>query len=454
MVETNEDAALWSGRARLEARIFEFTVGDDPQLDERLATYDCIGSAAHARGLAKVGLLSKMDVLALLDALQRLHQQMQNGEWKIAASFEDGHTAIEMALTAQLGDTGKRIHLGRSRNDQALLMMRLYLRDKALSMHAQVAELADALLQLAQKNQEVELPGYTHQRKAMPSSAAMWATGFAEGLMEELHAFDGLYSRLEACPLGAAAGFGVPLPLDREYVARILGFAKVQRSPVDCMNSRGRMELACLRWFETINHTLEKLLCDIALFSTEEFGFIGLPENYTTGSSIMPQKRNPDVVELLRGKLRGQRGAAESVLSISSGLTSSYHRDFQLLKAPTLHAFDEQSQILDLLIDLVANLSFDKNRCAAACGAEIYAAQAAFDLVASGRTFRDAYKEIANQLSAGTLPAKRVSSASHIGGLGDLRLDDVALDVEEIRALWRSESARIDQQLKTIWSMD
>jgi len=323
---------LWSKGLPLDEVMHRFTVGEDPQLDQRLLPFDALGSAAHALMLAQVGLLTAEDAAALVEQLGEISAQARRGQIHIRPEQEDCHTVIEALLTQVLGEAGKRLHLGRSRNDQVALALRLYLRAALLDVAAQAAELAQSFLDFARAHAGELMPGYTHLRRAMPSSFGLWGAAFAAGLAEEMQAQQAVYARLDRCPLGAAAGFGVPLPLDREYTARLLGFAGVQINPVDVLNSRGRHELAVVNALASVGLVLEKFLWDVALYSMPEFGFIKLPDAFTTGSSIMPQKRNPDVVELARGRCRELRGYALIVQELAGGLPSNYHRDLQLLK--------------------------------------------------------------------------------------------------------------------------
>lgn len=418
-------APLWAKGLPLDAAIHRYTVGEDPVLDLALLPFDIQGSAAHARMLGEVGLLTSADATALIDALAALKPIAERGELTIRAEQEDGHTAIEHALTARVGEAGKRIHLGRSRNDQVLLALRLMLRSRLQGLSAQAHALATALLGFARMHADVPLPGYTHLRRGMPSSWAQWAMGYVEGVIEELDAASCVWQRIDRCPLGAAAGFGVPLPLDRQRVAELLGFARVQRSPVDVMNSRGRHEQAVLDWLVSLAGTLEKLCWDLSLYSTEEFGFVRLPDAFTTGSSIMPQKRNPDVLELARGRCRELRGIAEWHRQIVSGLPGSYHRDFQLHKRPLLAGLDAAAATLDVLTRLLPVLRVDAARCGAAMSDELYAAHQAYVLVAGGQTFRDAYREVGEAVMAGRfVPDRTALNASHIGGLGQPGFDE------------------------------
>jgi argininosuccinate lyase len=446
-------ATLWSKNLPLDAVIHRFTVGRDPQLDLALYGFDCVASAAHVRMLGKVGLLADIDVASLLPALAAEHAKSLAGGIEITPSQEDCHTALEAALTLRCGQAGKRVHLGRSRNDQVLTALRLYLRAQTLSLTGSVLSLASTLHAFAQRYQDAAMPGFTHMRRAMPASFGLWATAFAEGLVEELDAATGLHARLDRCPLGAAAGFGVPLPLDRRYSATLLGFAKVQRAPMDCMNSRGRHEQALLDWCVSIAGTLEKLLWDLALFSSEEFGFLSLPDAFTTGSSIMPQKRNPDVVELARGKCRALRGIAETHRNIMSGLPSSYHRDFQLGKAPLMEGVTTLSDVLDALNRLFPALQVHTTTAAAACTPELHAAAAAYQLVAGGMAFRDAYGVIAGQISAGSfVPPTQAQAVAHIGHAQNLGLELLAAEIAAHRSALDTRVAHAQQITHSIWT--
>jgi argininosuccinate lyase len=436
---------LWAKGLPLDAVVHRFTVGEDPQLDLALLPFDVQGSAAHARMLGEAGLLTGTDAAALIAALAKIKPQTDRGELAISADQEDGHTALEHALIEGVGEAGKRIHLGRSRNDQVLLALRLLLRSRLHGLVGQVQALASALLQFAREHEAIALPGYTHLRRAMPSSFGQWSVGYVEGLLEEIQAAEGLWQRLDRCPLGAAAGFGVPLPLHRERVAELLGFSRVQRSPVDVMNSRGRHEQALLDWLVSIASTLEKLCWDLLLYSTEEFGFVRLPDAFTTGSSIMPQKRNPDVLELARGRCRELRGIAEWHRQIVTGVPGSYHRDFQLHKRPLLAGLDTAAATLDVLTRLIPVLQVDANRCAAAMSDELYAAHQAYVLVAGGQTFRDAYRQVGEAVMAGQfVPDRAALSATHTGGLGDLGLDCAAQELADSATLLQVRQEQLD----------
>lgn len=417
-------AQLWSKGLPLDEAVHRFTVGEDPELDTVLLVHDALGSAAHARMLAKAGLLPAQDAEALVARLAVIAKRAREGGIRISPEQEDAHTVIESLLTAELGDAGKRVHLGRSRNDQVILALRLYMREALLDIGGQVAALGRAFLGFSKAHATEPMPGYTHLRRAMPSSFGLWGVAFATGLVEELEALRALYGRLDRCPLGAAAGFGVPLPIEREYTAKLLGFSAVQVNPVDVQNSRGRHELALLNSLASIGLVMEKFLWDVALYSMPEFGFIRLPDAFTTGSSIMPQKRNPDVVELARGRCRELRGYAAMLQEIAVGLPSNYHRDLQLLKKPLFGAVASARNWLDVLIALVPALEVDAAKAAAACSDDIYAAHQAYLLAQGGMPFRDAYKQVAREIEMGvSKPDRQALTATHLGGTGNLGLE-------------------------------
>jgi argininosuccinate lyase len=448
-------AQLWAKGLPLDESIHRFTVGDDPRLDTQLLVHDALGSAAHARMLAEAGLMPKSDAAAVVKSLAGIARRARQGGITITTEQEDAHTAIEALLTVELGDAGKRIHLGRSRNDQVILALRLYMREALLETMERTAKLALNFTVFARAHAHEPMPGYTHLRPAMPSSFGLWAAAFAAGLAEELQAMQALYTRLDRCPLGAAAGFGVPLPIDRECTAKLLGFSGVQISPVDVQNSRGRHELALLNAFASIGLTMEKFLWDVSLYSMQEFGFLKLPDAFTTGSSIMPQKRNPDVVELARGRCRELRGYAAMMQELASGLPSNYHRDLQLLKKPLFDAVQSVQAWLDVLIALVPALEVDAVRAQAACRDDIYAAHQAFVLAQGGMPFRDAYKQVAKQLEDGGFkPDRDALTTTHLGGAGNLGLELMESELTAAQSWSRDIRGKLAAAEKELWNSD
>ena len=410
---------LWAKDLPLDEELHRFTVGNDPETDLGLLASDATGSAAHARMLGACGFRPEAEARALVGALAGLRREAQRGALVILPEEEDGHTALEHALERQLGDTGRRIHLARSRNDQVATALRIYLRERALDLGEAVHAVAGAFLELARSHEATALPGFTHLRKAMPATWGMWGAAFAEGLLEELEALPALWDRLDRCPLGAAAGFGAPIALDRARSAALLGFSRVQHSPMDVMNSRGRYEQALASWLLSATGTLEKALWDLNLYSTEAFGFVKLPDAFTTGSSLMPQKRNPDALELARGRCRELRGLAGTLAHLAGGLPSSYHRDHQFLKAPTVELLAKGEELFRITARLLPGLEVQAEACAAACTQELHAAARACKLAAEGLPFRDAYLQVAHDIQDGTfVPEAGVPVPLELGRTG------------------------------------
>jgi argininosuccinate lyase len=423
---------LWSKNLPLDAQIHAFTVGDDPVTDRQLLPFDIIGSAAHARMLGESGLLPEAEAKELVRQLREL----KSSEIKITREAEDCHTALEHAL----GEAGKRIHLGRSRNDQVQTALRLFMRERLLNLADALANCVSQLLEFAGRHRGSVMPGYTHTRRAMPSSWGMWSAAIAEGLLEELEQVPALWSRLDRSPLGAAAGFGAPMPINRQRSAELLGFGRVQRNPVDVMNSRGRHEQAMAAWIVSAAGTIEKAIWDLLLWSTDEFGFVRLPDAFTTGSSLMPQKRNPDVLELARGTCRELRGLAALVSQLSGGLPSSYHRDQQLLKAPFLQLLAKAQQLLEIFARLIPALEVDKKKSAAACSSEIHAAGEACRLAAEGMPFRDAYARVAQQIQKGSF---KPASEKAFGQ--ELEVEKPAAELRKMQSWLRDRRAFLEK---------
>jgi argininosuccinate lyase len=445
-------AQLWAKDLPLDAAIHRFTVGDDPQLDLQLLSWDCAGSAAHARMLGEIGVLKSEEVQSLLVELKRLYGAALAGELVIDPRLEDGHTLIETELTAVLGETGGRIHTGRSRNDQVTLAQNLWTRDAVLRIQQALGLFAADLLRFAQNHRHTELPGYTHLQRAMPSSFAMWAAAYAEALIEEIDAGQTVLARLDHCPLGAAAGYGVPLPLQRKRVASLLGYRRVHVSPIDAIAARIRHGLAFCEWTASIAGVLERFAWDLSLYCSTEFGFIALDSAFTTGSSIMPQKRNPDVVELLRARCRQQRSYAFELAQVGSGLPSGYHRDCQLSKAPVLRAGLSIQELLDVAQRVLGAVRINETHCSGAMSAELFATEAAYVRVLAGEPFRAAYRAVGQELASGSF--QRPPSKSVQASLGAPQRP--GLELLQRRLLRANKAARvaaqrIDQCMQALW---
>jgi argininosuccinate lyase len=389
---------LWDQGTSLDGRVLEYTAGEDHALDHRLVHYDILASIAHAEMLAEQGLLAAQDLTAIRDALQAIGAEHLQGRWRVTLEQEDGQTAIENLLTERIGATGGRLHAGRSRNDQVLAALRLYLRDAADALGAGALAVAAALDALAARQGSVALPGYTHMQQAMPSSVALWAGGFAAELRDDAEGLAATQRRIGKNPLGSAAGFGTPnLSVSREATRQRLGFTSIHEPVTAVQLSRGKAEAQLL--FETtlLAHDLGRLAADLLLFYTQEFAFVTLPQAFTTGSSIMPQKRNPDVFELMRGRSAVAQAALIEVLGITQKLTSGYHRDLQLIKAPLFRGIDSCLQTLEILPSALDGVEFRPDNIH--LEPEIHAAAAANALVVSeGIPFREAYRRVAAQL--------------------------------------------------------
>ncbi len=389
---------LWDKGAPLDERVLRYTAGEDFALDERLVAYDVRASIAHAEMLAAQGLLAAADLEAIRTGLAALAEEHARGLWHIELADEDGQTALERRLTERIGPAGGRVHLGRSRNDQVLTALRLYLRDVVESLSAGAVALAESLERLGARERSTALPGYTHMQQAMPSSVALWAGGFATEIRDDAEALRHVHRRLGKSPLGSAAGYGTPgLPLDREATRAKLGFAQVHEPVTAVQLSRGKAEAELLFHISLLLQDLGRLAADVLLFYTQEFAFIELPEAFTTGSSIMPQKRNPDVFELIRGRSATAQASLTEALSICAKLPSGYQRDLQLLKFPLFRAIDVAEETLDILPAALEAVRFRPERIR--LDPAIHAAEEANRLVVrEGIPFREAYRRVAAQL--------------------------------------------------------
>jgi argininosuccinate lyase len=385
---------LWDKREPLDERVLRYTAGEDHLLDARLVPYDVRASIAHAEMLHGAGLLAMDDLAAIREGLTALAAAHAAGEWRIELADEDVHTALESRLTARIGEAGARLHLGRSRNDQILAALRLYLLDETAALREGTLAAAAALDALAGRETATPLPGYTHQQPAMPSSVPLWAGGFAAELRDDAEGLTAARRRLDRNPLGSAAGYGVPLlPIDREATRRSLGFAAVHEPVTAVQLSRGKAEAHVLFEIALLMQDLGRLAADLVLFNMKELGFVTLSAEMTTGSSIMPQKRNPDVFELIRGRTATAQACLVEVLGITAKLPSGYHRDLQLLKAPLLRGVDLARGTLAIVVPALGGVRFNAERIELA--PELYAAEEAYRLVlAEGISFREAYRRV------------------------------------------------------------
>ena len=386
---------LWDKGLPLDARVLRYTAGEDHVLDARLVHYDVLGSIAHVEMLAATGLISDADCVAISDGLRQLAAQFAAGEWTIGLEDEDAHTALESRLSENIGAAGARMHLGRSRNDQVLTALRLYLRDAANNLVERIENLRASLRGVSERQGELALPGYTHMQHAMPSSVALWCGGFDEAFADSVAGLQAVQRRCGKNPLGSAAGYGSPgLALDRDLTTQKLGFDVTQQPVTAVQLSRGKAESALLFEITLLTQDLGRMASDLLLFYTQEFGYIALPAEVTTGSSIMPQKRNPDVLELIRAAAATTQACLDETLLITAKLPSGYQRDLQRLKAPLFRGIDLAIESVDIMAYVLDGVRFIADNIHLDPG--IYAAEEANRIVRDeGVPFRDAYRRVA-----------------------------------------------------------
>jgi argininosuccinate lyase len=425
--------------------MLRYTARDDYRLDAALLPFDLHASKAHVRGLCRVGALEPSERDALVEGLEALERGLCDGSFGISPDDEDGHTAIEAALVATLGDVGKRVHLGRSRNDQVLTALRLFERAALGDLAERALGAGRAFLALARSQEWTVFPGYTHLVRAVPQTVGHWAAGYAEAFASSAKTLLEARAHLGKSPLGAAAGYGVNIPLDREGVAHELGFEDVALNPLYSQTSRGIDEVVAVTAAWHAAAFARRFAWDVSLFSTAEFGLVKLPDELTTGSSIMPNKRNPDVVELMRGSCAVVQGALTELMGLVA-LPSGYQRDMQLTKAPVMRALAEARDTLTILPKVVASLQIDATRAAASVTADMLATDRAVDLARAGLPFREAYRRVAADLGSSTGPAGAAADASvrarvSLGAPGNLALDRLGAEIDRLDALARRAPA-------------
>jgi argininosuccinate lyase len=428
----------------IDSEVLAFTVGKDPVLDVTLAEADCIGSAAHVTMLSRLGVKPRLftgaECRRVVGELVCILREARAGRFAITLEDQDVHLAVERRLTRRLGDLGKRIHTARSRNDQVALDLRLYAKEQLLDVTEEAAALAWALLRFARTHAALPMVGRTHLQPAMPSSVGLWASSFAEGLLDDLGLVAGAQAFNDRCPLGSAAGYGVPYPIDRGLTSRLLGFAEPIHNVLYASQARGKCEAVVLSALGHVMITLARLSEDLILFSMPEFGYFRIPDEYCTGSSIMPQKHNPDVLELVRARSCSVLGHAATVAAIVNRLPASYNRDLQETKEPFLDGIRVTRACLRILRLLVEGLQVNRNALAAGFHAEVFAADRALELVGQGMSFRDAYGHVRKNLDElkVTNPRRAVAAKRHLGAPAGL---DFALLAERAGGFRRSARA-------------
>jgi argininosuccinate lyase len=426
---------VWGTGSGLDEAVAAYTAGDDRRWDQRLLRWDVVGTMGHVAGLAEAYLLTREEHATLAAELRHALADADTGGFTVTDDDEDAHSALEHRLMERLGEVGEKVHTGRSRNDQVLAALRLYLKDALLEVETAVVGAARSLLEFGRSHERVVMPGFTHLRRAMPSSVGLWAAGYAEVLLDNLGLLDAAFDLADRGPLGSAAGYGVPLPLDREAVSSGLGFASPQLAVTAVQLSRGKLEAAVLSALWAVARDLASLAWDVVLFSSDEYGYFLLPVELATGSSIMPQKKNPDIFELTRGRAGVVAGFAAQAMAVAGSLPGGYHRDMQLLKGPMMEGIDTVRAMLAMMADAVPRLGVDESRCAAGVSGDLLATDEVYRRVRDGVPFRSAYRQVAAEIKAGTeippLDAEAILGArKNLGGAGAPPLGEL----EEISA--------------------
>ncbi|MGB3145584.1 MAG: argininosuccinate lyase [Maribacter sp.] len=416
---------LWDKGFSTDKKIDHFTVGNDRELDLLLAKYDVIASKAHAKMLGKIGLLTPKETKELVDELDIIAARITKGTFTIENSFEDMHSKIEYMLTLSLGDTGKKIHTARSRNDQVLVAMHLYLKDELTEIKSMTKALFTLLLQKAEEHKEVLLPGYTHLQIAMPSSFGLWFSAYAESLIDDLYFVKAAYKVVDQNPLGSAAGYGSSFDIDRSFTTKEMGFETMKYNVVAAQMSRGKAEKATAFGMANIAATLSKMAMDICLYMSQNFNFISFPDELTTGSSIMPHKKNPDVFELVRGKCNKLQSIPNQLTMVINNLPSGYHRDLQLIKEIIVPAIQDMKACLEILTFSLKEIRVNTAILEDPKYDYLFSVDTLNELVQNGMPFRDAYKKMGKEINEGTFTPKRDIHHTHEGSLGNLCLEEI-----------------------------
>jgi argininosuccinate lyase len=417
---------LWDKGTSVNSLIENFTVGKDREMDLYLAQFDVLGSMAHAKMLLSINLLTKQEFTDIQEELVKILQVIESGDFCIEDGVEDVHSQVELMLTRKLGDTGKKIHSGRSRNDQVLLDLKLFTRFEIQKLVMAICELFDKLLTKAVMNQHYLMPGYTHLQVAMPSSFGLWFGAYAESLVDDLVLMKAAYQITNQNPLGSAAGYGSSFPLDRQLTTSLLGFESMNYNVIYAQMGRGKMEKTVAFAMSSIAATISKFAFDVCLFMSQNFGFVSLPDELTTGSSIMPHKKNPDVFELVRSHCNKIQAIPYQISLMTNNLPSGYFRDLQLLKEIFIPAFEELSDCISIAGFAIDNMTVNTDIMSDDRYKYAYSVEDVNKLVMTGVPFRDAYKQVGAQINSGTYEPTREVNHTHAGSIGNLCLDEIA----------------------------
>ena len=422
---------LWDKNNSANEKIIEFTVGDDRLNDLYLIKYDLKASISHAKMLYKTNLLSEIECDRIINILNEMLIEAESGELKIEKEFEDMHSKIEYTLISRLGDIGKKIHTARSRNDQVLVSIQLYLIDELNNIKTEVKSLFDLLINLAKKNEKIIMPGFTHMKAAMPSSFGLWFSAYAETLIDDIISLNSTIKIVNQNTLGSAAGYGTSFNIDRDFTTKDLNFKTLKYNSLACQISRNKIEKNTFDAIGNIAFTLSKISMDICLYLGDEFQFISFPENITTGSSIMPHKKNPDVFEIIRGKCNSIQNLSNSANLSSTNLPSGYHRDFQLNKGKIINAVNDIKECIQILSYCLSKISVNKKILEKSNYENIFSVELINEMVLKGMPFRDAYLELKSKLKSGEIKFPKTVNHSHIGSIGNLALDKIVLKMKD-----------------------
>lgn len=426
---------LWDKGFEPDQKVELFTVGKDRELDMELAHYDVQGSMAHIRMLHSIGLITEEELSVLLDGLAWIEGEIKEGKFTIEEGIEDVHSQVEHLLTKRLGKVGKKIHAGRSRNDQVLVDLKLYYRDRMSRIRKGVLGVFNTLLSLSEQYKDVLMPGYTHMQVAMPSSFGLWFGAYAETLVDDMRIVQAAYHIANENPLGSAAGYGSSFPLDRELTTRLLDFETLHYNVCAAQMGRGKTERAVAYALNAIASTIGKLAMDVCLFMSQNFGFLSLPDQFTTGSSIMPHKKNPDVFEVMRSKCNRLQSIVTEISMMTSNLPMGYQRDLQLLKDVTFPALDEMEQVIDMLNEILPHLRVNCNILDDPRYDYLFTVEDVNRRVLQGQPFREAYREVGMQVQQGTYRPTKEVHHTHAGSIGNLCTEQIRQKMEDVLKL-------------------
>jgi len=433
---------LWEKNTQVNAKVEAFTVGHDREMDVYLAKYDVLGSMAHIRMLQSVGLLQADELACLLDELKNIYHLANTDQFTIEEGVEDVHSQVELMLTRKLGDMGKKIHSGRSRNDQVLVDLKLFTRAEIEKTVTTVTELFDVLVSQSNRYKDILLPGYTHLQVAMPSSFGLWFGAYAESLADDLQLLLSAWKITNRNPLGSAAGYGSSFPLDRQLTTDLLGFDTMNYNVVYAQMGRGKMERTVANALASVAATVAKLAFDACLFTSQNFGFIRLPDEFTTGSSIMPHKKNPDVFELTRAKCNKLQSLPQQIMMITNNLPSGYFRDLQLIKEVFIPAFGELNDCLEMTSMMLSQVKVNTEILKDSRYDYLFSVEEVNRLTLAGVPFRDAYKQVGLEIEAGNFKPNKTVNHTHQGSIGNLFNDEICQYKNEVVSQFTFEKVR------------